>query len=463
MRLAEQLQPSRLTALPPRLYASTRTACYPPTQLIHVNTDLLRRLGLSPQSFLVDPDLSGLPAIATVYAGHQFGIYTSQLGDGRVHILGDVIADDGMHWEIQLKGAGATPYARGNSGRMSLAEAITEYLGCEAMAGLGIATTRGLALLESGVANAAGQANAWIFVRTAPSHLRFGHFEYLHNQQDHTLLRELADHVIAQHYPALLQLSVAQRYREFLFAVTQRTAHLLAQWQAVGFVHGVMNTDNMSILGLTLDYGVFGFMPVYDPAYSANANDEQHRYAFNQQVDVARWNCLALAEALVALLPGQRIPASLLRHFRQAYNHHWLTLMRTKLGLTVIQPEDAQLIGRLLALLHQQQVDYTRFFRRFSRVAELGETGMTDLVPAWDRAFQTWFADYRQRLTLESVPAETRTASMLAHNPKYILRQELVAQAIARAECTQDFALLQDLLRVLQAPYAEHENSNYLA
>jgi len=440
MRFAEQLQPSRLMMLPPRFYASTRTGNFPQPSTIHVNTPLLKQLGLAQQHFVSDDNLSQVPAISTVYAGHQFGIYTAKLGDGRVHILGDLIADDNSRWEVQLKGAGATPFARGNNGRMSLAEAVTEYLGCEAMAGLGIASTRGLALIQH-----PGQAAECVFVRTSPSHLRFGHFEYLHNQQDQSLLKELADHVIAEHYPELLALAGAQRYLQFLFAVSACTARLLAQWQAVGFVHSVMNTDNMSILGLTLDFGVFGFMQTYDPAYSPNANDDQNRYAFDQQVEVARWNCLALAEALIELLPGQRIPASLLRLYRQEFADSWQTLMRNKLGLREAHPDDNRLIDDLLHLMQDHHVDYTRFFRRFSHVGRFGDAVMADLIPAWGTAFRSWFDDYRQRLTLESISAEERVTTMLAYNPRYILRQELLEQAIQRAEQAQDFGLLRDL------------------
>jgi uncharacterized protein YdiU (UPF0061 family) len=470
--LADRIQRSRLTALSPRLYATTETERFPQAAFIHVNSQLLAQLGLDQQLFVSEDNLSlftgmgtfaQLQPISTVYAGHQFGIYTSQLGDGRVHILGDVVARDGASWEVQLKGAGATPYARGNTGRMSLAEAITEYLGCEAMAGLGIASTRGLALIQHSWQSASTQAGECILLRTAPSHLRFGHFEYLHNQGDLSLLKDLVDHVITQHYPELLQVAESNRYLQFLYSVTQRTARLLAHWQAVGFVHSVMNTDNMSILGLTLDYGVFGFMPAYDPAYSPNANDDQNRYAFDQQVEVARWNCLALGEALLELLPGKRIPAALLRHYRQVYTDTWLALMRRKLGLLQAHADDGRLIAELLELLHQHEVDYTRFFRRFSHVGRFGEAVMEGLIPVWGTAFQTWYKGYRQRLRLESLATQERMSTMLAHNPRYILRQELLDQAIARVEQTQDIATLQDLLLVLKTPYAEHEKYEYLA
>ena len=472
IHLATQLQPSRLKTLPPRLYATTETERFTQAGFAHVNTRLLAQLGLDEQAFVCDDNLAlftGMQSltspqpIATVYAGHQFGIYTSQLGDGRVHILGELPADDRSSWEVQLKGAGATPFARGNNGRLSLSEAITEYLGCEAMAGLGIASTRGLALIQHSRDSETAQTDEAILVRIAPSHLRFGHFEYLHNQHDLPLLTALADHVIELHFPELLAVNESIRYLQFLYAVTQRTARLLAHWQSVGFVHSVMNTDNMSILGLTLDYGVYGFMPAYDPAYSPNANDEQGRYAFDQQVEVGRWNCLALAEALIDLLPDKRIPAALLRHYRQVYADTWLALMRNKLGLCAVHPDDGRLVSNLLRLLYQHDIDYTRFFRRFAYVACHGEEVMAEERPGWRTAFGPWFDDYQQRLTLETTPPQQREAMMLEHNPKYILRQKLLECVIRCAVQDQDFSALRELLLVVQTPFAEHAGYEHLA
>ena len=440
----------------------------------YLNTNLLTQLGFDNQGFACDDNLSlitgnyspsHLQPLSTVYAGHQFGVYTSRLGDGRVHILGDIAATDGKQWEVQVKGAGATPFARGNNGRMSLAEAIMEYLGCESMAGLGIAGTRGLALVTHYASPTLMgiQAHEGIFVRTAETHLRFGHFEYLHNQGELPLLKKLADHVIAHYYPELMAFDDATRYLHFLYAVTQRTVRLIAGWQAVGFVHSVMNTDNMSIIGLTMDYGVYGFMETYDPTYSPNDNDDQDRYAFNQQVDVGRWNCLALAEALIELLPNKRIPASFLRLYREAYTETYQSLMRKKLGLCEPQPEDVMLVSQLLDLLKKHHIDYTRFFRQFARVEQHGLETITANSHGWHKDLKTWFEKYQQRLTLEKTQPKDREIIMLIHNPKFILRQDMLKHVICLAEEEHNFAPLQELLLVLQSPYAEHERHEYLA
>lgn len=470
----ELLQPSRLTGLSANLYEVTQTESFAGASFAHVNIDLLNQFGIEHHAFISGENLSlisgnrpspKLVPISTIYAGHQFGIYTSKLGDGRVHIIGDIRPSNESCWEIQLKGAGATPFARGNNGHMSLAEAIIEYLGCEAMSGLGIPGTRGLALIDySGNRVNNEQASCQsILIRTAETHLRFGHFEYLHNQGDISSLKELADHVIAQHYPELMSINSADRYLQFLYAVTYRTAKLLAQWQSVGFVHSVMNTDNMSIIGITMDFGVYGFMQGYNPNYSPNENDDQDRYAFDQQVDVARWNCLALAEALTELLPDKRIPAKLLRYYRKSYAENYQLLMQRKLGLLESHVEDAVLINSLLGLLRQQHIDYTRFFRLLCHFESDGiETIILEKV-ARHEAFRTWFDNYRLRLASEKTHPEQRKTMMLASNPKYILRQSIIDHVVHHAEQHGNFNFLHELLMVIQSPFEEHESHEHLA
>lgn len=466
-KLQHQLQHSRLLKLPEMLYASSELMALQQARLVHINRRLLQDMGIEQQDFCSAETIADLgrdlktPVISTLYAGHQFGIYTSRLGDGRVHILGDVPHRDGSLWEVQLKGAGATVFARGNHGRMTLAEAITEYLGAEAMAGLGIASSRGMGLIHHQTPlpqELAIEAQA-IFIRTAPSHLRFGHFEYLHNQGEHQTLKQLCDELIDEFYPGLLRFPESDRYLMFLFHVCRQTAELIAQWQAVGFTHAVMNTDNMSILGLSMDFGVYGFMEQYDSEFCPNPNDEQQRYAFDQQVEVGRWNVLALAEALTHLLPQHKIPASLLRHYNQSYRQHWLMLMRGKLGLVQPHDNDQRLINNLLQLLQQYRIDYSRFFRRLSlhQLHELyGLVDDTEERKNWIKDLFIWWSAYEQRFRNEAQDHNSRLTSMRLCNPKYILRQEHLQQVIHAAEIEHNFIPLHELLVVLQSPYAEH-------
>ncbi len=456
--LYSHLQPSRLLRLADDLYAKTRPDVLHPPSFTHLNQALLNGLELSDEGLGVSEIHTFLnsisdthPCLSTVYAGHQFGIYTSRLGDGRVHILGDIKSSGHRCFELQLKGAGATPFARGNDGRMSLAEAIREYLGSEALAGLGIASSRVLMLIRTAKFNGATA----ILLRVAQNHLRFGHFEYLHNQGHFSVLRQLADLVINEDYPELMGAKQKLRYLRFLQAVTQRTARMLARWQAIGFVHGVMNTDNMSISGNAMDLGVFAFMERYDPAFCANENDDQQRYAFDQQVDVGRWNCLALAEALSELLPGKRIPASLLRLYGQSYRREYQKLMRVKLGLLTAQPEDDALIRSLLTLLARHQVPYNDFFHQFQHFESRGPAVLDVLSLDQVKQFLPWFERFGKRLCMERSNAIDRQRMMQAVNPRYLLKQADMDHVIARAESADDFAPLDSLLQVLRAPYAE--------
>jgi uncharacterized protein YdiU (UPF0061 family) len=463
-----QLQQSRLLQWPEAMLSRSTPFAPADARMAHLNRQLLLEMGIDIEDFMA----SELPALltdkqgsilATLYAGHQFGIYTSRLGDGRVHTVGDIQHRNSELWEIQLKGAGATEYARGNHGRMSLAEAITEYLGCEALAGLGIASTRGMAIVlhQTPMAKGLDIQQQCILFRTAPSHLRFGHFEYLHNQAEHELLKQLCDMTIEQFFPQLLQEQKPQRYLAWLYHIAKQTAELIAQWQAVGFAHSVLNTDNMSLLGLSIDLGVYGFMQEYDPRFSANQADEENRYAFNQQVEVGRWNVMALAEALSTLLPQQRIPASLLRHYNQAYKQHWLMLMRRKLGLYTAAETDAGLLEELLTLMQTHTIDYSRLFRRLSQqqLDQLQSLGSA----AWQQDIASWWHRYQARTEKEAVPLKQRMQSMRSINPNYTLRAQHLARVIRAAEDEHNFAPLHELLVTLQSPYSEHRSYQHLA
>ncbi len=406
--------------------------------------------------------LSGMHPIATVYAGHQFGIYTSQLGDGRAILLGQAQGDNGESYEIQLKGAGLTPYSRTLDGRCPLSSAIREYLGCEALAALDIAATRALCLLGSrSEIRREHSEHAALLVRMARSHIRFGHFEYFHHRDRFDAVRELFDFTVEQVFPELLNEPAQRRPLQFLASVVERTACLVAGWQSAGFTHGVMNTDNMTISGETLDFGPFGFVETFDPAFSPNPADDQNRYQYDQQPDIGRWNCLALAQALVSLLPKKTIPAGLLRHYRQSYRQHYLQNMRAKLGLYTQQAGDGELIEALLETLYHCAADYPLFFRCLAGF-EPGRRGRQWLAytAAQPALLHNWLERYQQRLALETMPAAQRRERMNRVNPCYVLRRHLLDRVIAAAG-QGNFSELRLWLALLQNPFDEQPGREF--
>ena len=402
--------------------------------------------------------LPGADPIAMLYAGHQFGHYVEQLGDGRAIILGEVLNRRGERWELQLKGAGPTPYSRRGDGRAVLRSTIREYLCSEAMHGLGIPTTRALCMLGSAEEVYREQIETGaLLLRMAPSHVRFGSFEVFFYRGEHERLRELADYVIEHHYPDLWQRE--DRYPAFYREVVARTARLVAQWQQVGFAHGVLNTDNMSILGLTLDYGPFGFLDDYQPGFICNHSDHHGRYAFDRQPDIGLWNVSCLAQALLPLLdPEPEAAVELARagfdlyqeEFRSAYDQG----MAAKLGLPEAQPGDDALAQGWLDLLASSRADYSNSFRALGEfAADPGHTALRhDLV---DRAaFDAWARDYRQRLARDGMAGDERRARMMGINPRYILRNYLAEQAIRTAQAG-DYREIDRLLALLQRPFDE--------
>ncbi|TCO83678.1 hypothetical protein EV699_10162 [Plasticicumulans lactativorans] len=433
--------------------------------LLHVNPAACALLDLDPAEAARDDfalrfsghaPLPGAEPIATVYAGHQFGVYVPQLGDGRALLLGEVVNARGERWEMQLKGAGLTPYSRMGDGRAVLRSTIREYLCSEAMHGLGIPTTRALCLVGTdGPVYRETVETAAVLTRLAPSHVRFGHFEFFSYTGRPEHAARLADHVIAQHFPALAGLPEAERRAAWYAEVVRRTARLIAQWQAVGFAHGVMNTDNMSILGLTLDYGPFGFLDAYRPGFICNHSDDAGRYAFDQQPRVGWWNLAALANALAPIIADHDALRAALDDYAPAYLAHRQALLAAKLGLAETRDGDEELVEDWLALLARFGLDYTNGFRALCELALDAERhALRDHVP--DReAFDAWAARYTARLRAEgSVDAE-RQARMRRTNPKYVLRNYLAQTAIERAQAG-DLGEVDRLLRVLQAPFDEH-------
>lgn len=399
--------------------------------------------------------------IASVYSGHQFGHWAGQLGDGRAILMGET-----QGYEVQLKGCGLTPYSRMGDGRAVLRSSIREFLASEAMAALGIPTTRALSIVGSDMpVRRESVETAAVVTRLSPSFIRFGHFEHFAARDQIQSLRQLADFVIAEYYPFCASPSdpEANPYSELLAAVVVRTAELIAHWQAIGFCHGVMNTDNMSILGLTLDYGPFQFMDAYDPAHICNHSDDQGRYAFMRQPDIANWNLFCLGQALMPLIEDSELALSALHRFPAAYQAKYIALMMRKLGLEIKEPiatplSDTQqaelsLIKDLLPMLAQQKVDYTIFWRRLSHSALEGNwTGVRDLFVDRDAA-DHWLARYRERLG--SGPADSTRHALLATNPKFVLRNHMAEQAIEAAQC-KDFSVLASLQAVLEQPFDEH-------
>jgi len=408
--------------------------------------------------------LPGSQPLAAVYSGHQFGVWAGQLGDGRAHLLGDVPgADPGQPgWELQLKGSGKTPFSRMGDGRAVLRSSIREFLCSEAMAALGIPTSRALCVIGSDhPVRRETWESAAVVTRMAPSFVRFGSFEHWYYQDRLDDLRTLADHVIDGFYPDLR--AAANPYQALLAEVTARSARLMAQWQAVGFMHGVMNTDNMSILGLTLDYGPFGFMEAFDPRHICNHTDHQGRYAYHAQPRVGHWNCYALGQALLPLVGSVDATQEALAVYWEEYQATLDRLLHAKLGLGEKRAEDGKLLDGLFEIMAASHVDFTLFFRQLSHLGTPpgdGDEAVRDLFI--DRsAFDAWAVQYRSRLRQESSQDAQRQSAMLAVNPKYVLRNYLAQLAIDKAQ-NKDFSEVARLLQVLERPFDEQpENEDY--
>ncbi|WP_229219656.1 protein adenylyltransferase SelO [Rugamonas fusca] len=401
--------------------------------------------------------------LAAVYSGHQFGVWAGQLGDGRAILLGNVDSAEGP-MELQWKGAGLTPYSRMGDGRAVLRSSVREFLCSEAMHALGIPTSRALSVTGSdqGVMRETPETAA-VVVRLAPSFVRFGSFEHWFYQNKPEQLRLLADYVIDRFYPQLRD--TGNPYQALLEEVTRRTAHLIAHWQAVGFMHGVMNTDNMSILGQTLDYGPFGFMEAFDSQHICNHTDQQGRYSYAMQPQIGHWNCYALGQALLPLIGEVEAAQAALDVYQPAFANKISALLRAKLGLSSERDGDESLFDAMFALMQANSVDFTLFFRTLGKleVANPGaDTALRDLF--LDRpAFDAWATQYRARLRAEDSVDAPRRLAMDRVNPKYVLRNYLAQLAIEKAQ-NKDFTEVARLLKVLQRPYDEQpEHEHYAA
>lgn len=399
--------------------------------------------------------MPGSEPVAAIYAGHQFGVWVPQLGDGRAILLGEVVNSRGERWDLQLKGAGQTRFSRMGDGRSVLRSAIREYLAGEALHGLGIPTTRALCVVGSDeIVYRETAETAATLLRLAPSHVRFGSFQVFAARRQPDRVRELADYTIDLHFPALP--SGPDRYLLWFAEVVERTARLVADWMAAGFAHGVLNTDNMSVLGLTLDYGPYGFVEDYDPAFICNHSDYGGRYAFGRQPAIGLWNLARFGEALLSLMTAEEANAALAR-YPATFEDRYRARMRAKLGLATAHDGDEALIASLLQVLEAGRIDYTRFFRALARVPAVPDRVPASLLELGGAAdtMAAWLERYRSRLALEPVEPTARQTAMLAANPKYVLRNYMAQQAIERAG-EGDFTLIERLRQVLETPFDEH-------
>jgi serine/tyrosine/threonine adenylyltransferase len=448
-------------ALGPAFYTRLRPTPLPDPYWVGRSDAMARELGLGAawfessdalEVFTGNEQPAGAEPFASVYSGHQFGVWAGQLGDGRAILLGET--DRGF--EVQLKGAGRTPYSRMGDGRAVLRSSIREFLCSEAMHGLGIPTTRALCVTGSDARiQRETIETAAVVTRVSPSFIRFGHFEHFAANQRDDELRALADYVIDRYYPACRTSGRfnGNAYAALLEAVSERTAALMAQWQAVGFCHGVMNTDNMSILGLTIDYGPFQFLDGFDPRHICNHSDTAGRYAYNQQPNVAYWNLFCLAQALLPLIGDQEIAVAALESYKTVFPEAFEARMRAKLGLGDSAAADRPLIEGVLKLLAQEKVDYTIFWRRLSdHMAGGSPDAVRDLFLDRD-GFDAWLLSFSQRHA--QTPAAQAAELMRRSNPKFVLRNHLGQQAIESAQ-QKDYAGVATLLKLLETPFEDH-------
>ena len=459
--------------------------------VVSSNKLLAEDLGIDPDN-LDSPEMlevmsgnfmtANIKPIALVYSGHQFGVWAGQLGDGRAMTLGELpVASELSHselsdselshselshselshselWDIQLKGAGPTPYSRFADGRAVLRSSIREYLCSEAMHGLGIATTRALSLVDSKTAVYREEVESGATVcRVARSHIRFGSFEHFHYRNQPESVRALADYVVQRHFPQWAD--DEDRYLKLFKNTVFKTAKMIAQWQSVGFNHGVMNTDNMSILGDTLDFGPFGFLDNYNPDFICNHSDTNGRYSFKNQPSVGLWNLNALATSLTSLLSSDEL-IEVLKQYEPEFLNQFRAIMASKLGLEKYQAGDELISNELLDLMQVNNVDYTILFRSLCDFTETNQAVRDQFIDR--QGFDQWAVKYLARLDQQDLSDAQRRDNMRAVNPKYVLRNYMAQAAIDKAQAG-DYSEVNLLLKVLQSPCEEHPEAQMYA
>lgn len=463
--------------LPDRFYRAVTPTKVAAPKVIKINRALAEVLGLDAEALATPAGAEvlagnavpgGAASIALAYAGHQFGHFVPQLGDGRAILLGEIVGKDGKRRDVQLKGSGRTPFSRGGDGRAALGPVLREYVVSEAMAALGIPTTRSLAAVLTGEPVAReGLLPGAVLTRIAASHIRVGTFEYFAARDDREALSTLTSYALERHYPDAR--GAENEALALLERVIEAQAKLVARWLGVGFIHGVMNTDNTSIAGETIDYGPCAFLDAYDPRKKFSSIDHGGRYAFANQPRIAQWNLARLAETLLpSLATGEeeavRLATERLERFPALFEAAHLAVLRAKLGLTREAADDAALAGDLFERMAESEVDFTLFFRRLAASAlDAKNDGEVAALFANAGAFHDWAAGWRKRLATEDVAPEERATAMRLANPAFIPRNHRIEELIAAAVVRGDFEPFERLCRVLERPFDDQPDAADLA
>jgi uncharacterized protein YdiU (UPF0061 family) len=452
-------------------YVFCKADSSPAPKLMQFNDSLAEELGLEPSMLNSEAGLAifsgnatpeGAEPLAQIYAGHQFGGFSPQLGDGRALLLGEVIDTLGLRRDIQLKGSGQTPFSRGGDGKATLGPVLREYLIAESMHALGVPTTRALAAVSTGeMVNRERSLPGAILTRVAASHIRIGTFQFFAARGNTDKVREIADYAIARHYPATP--GSDNPYLTFFNSVAEAQAALVARWMSLGFIHGVMNTDNMTVSGETIDYGPCAFMDTYSAQTVFSSIDTHGRYAYANQSAILSWNLARLAETLIPLVNSDKdIAIGLLTDAVQdvgrVYEAHWLSAMRSKIGLWTKNPSDLELINDLLSLMEDSHADFTLVFRHLSKIL-LGDNSQVRRHFGLSASFDAWSQRWQRRMRPEGIRAETRALAMDRINPIYIPRNHKVEEALSAAVDHNDMKPFSLLLEVLSHPFDDVEGS----
>jgi len=439
----------------------------PAPELLIFNNSLAEELNLSSlakdqakciEIFSGRESLQSSQPIAQAYSGHQFGHFNPALGDGRALLLGEVVNTNGELRDIQLKGSGPTPFSRRGDGKSALGPVLREYLISESMYVLGIPTTRALTAIKTGEnVQREQELPGGIMTRVASSHIRVGSFEYAYKSKNQSLIKDLADYSINRHFPETAE--VENPYLAFFAAVCNEQASLVANWMSIGFIHGVMNTDNMTISGETIDYGPCAFMDAYDPSTVFSSIDKNGRYSYKNQPKILTWNLTRLAETLIPLVHKDQNEAiklltEVLQLIKPVYTNYWLSSMRSKIGLSKEEQDDINLISQLLNLMKTNKVDFTLCFRYLSK-ALIGDIKSIKNLFKNDIAFDNWMTLWKERISQESISDEKIASSMNAVNPLYIPRNHKVEEALEAAVFKNDMTKFIELHSILKKPYKE--------